>query len=107
MNTAIDGKEKRQSPRVNITTWVRAATGGRECVGRIVDLSRSGAAIEIDLDAKPDERLDLDIKDVACLGARVVRPGNQRIAVSFEGCTEVQQENLNAFLSRISELRFG
>lgn len=107
MNNSNDGSEKRRSPRVNITTWVRAATGSGECVGRIVDLSNTGAAIEIDLDAKQNDHLELDIKDVACLEARVVRPENQRIAVTFEGCNETQQASLNSFLSRVSELRFG
>ena len=89
-----------RSARHEIAAPVRAASGPAKSVGRTVNISATGAAIETELEIEIDECLELEIDDVIEIRARVVRKDGKRIAVQFIDCGDEQQAQIENYLIR-------
>ena len=103
----IDSKydyEKRGHHRQGVSTWVNASTNHGEANGRTVDLSVTGAALDIDIAVDVGEEVKLDIKDIGNLRARVIRPVSGILAVDLG---DRDTRRLNDFIDRIENLRYG
>ena len=78
-------REKRRHLRHAVTAFCRAIVGGRDYVGKVVNLSSSGMAVDFDDDLgaqaiTPGTTIVLDIERVGRVQTRVVRPRDGGIA---------------------------
>ena len=84
-----DKWEKRRHIRHTIAAFCRAIVKGREHVGKVVNVSLSGMAVDFDdeLGAQamtPGTPLELDIERVGRFQANVVRPRNGGVALEHD-----------------------
>lgn len=86
-------REKRRHIRHAVTTFCRATVGGRDYVGKVVNLSSSGMAVDFDVDLgaeaiTPGTTIVLDIERVGRIQTNVVRPRDGGIAFEHDPIDE-------------------
>ncbi len=84
-----DKREKRRHLRHTVAAICRAIVGGREYVGKVVNLSSSGMAVDFDDDLgaqsiTPGTAIMLDIERVGRVQTNVVRPRDGGIAFEHD-----------------------
>ena len=92
-------KDGRACPRFTVQAPVRTTFGPEEASGRTLDLSVTGAALDIDLDINIDDDLELEIEDVIVIAARVVRKDGSRLGVEFINCGRPERRQIDTYLS--------
>lgn len=89
-----------RSHRYRFVAPVRADAGPEATLGRTLNMSVTGAALEIDLDTELDDEVELEIGDVIAISGQVVRISGNRIAVQFIDCNHREQLQIDRSLAR-------
>ncbi len=84
-----DKRKKRRHLRHTVAAFCRAIVGGRDYVGKVVNVSSSGMAVDFDdaLGAQAmtsGTTLELDIERVGRVNTKVVRPRNGGVALEHD-----------------------
>lgn len=91
-------EDKRRHQRHEISKPVRARVGGQQGEGTTRDISAGGAALDIDIDVKVDDLLELDIDDVGFMEGQMSRSLDDGFAVRFVDLNDEEEEQLLADL---------
>ena len=84
MTDDANGRDRRRHARLTISKQVRAVAGKELRVGVTLDISASGAALELEADFDEEERVELDIEDLSPLSGTVARSYDDGFAVEFD-----------------------
>jgi len=100
----FDPLDQRRHPRLVISKSVRAIAVNVKTTGMLVDISASGAAIDLDgeLDTYPDDEteIELEIDDISPLAGYVARSFEEGLAVEFD----LNQEEEDQLLSEVMQI---
>lgn len=99
----VTKREMRQS----ITTRVRTKEHPNNVIGTTVNLSTTGANLEIKIDVQVDDYLDIDIAEIVDVRARVVRADGSRIGVQFVDIGRDQEQRIRDYIAKIERLRYS
>ena len=78
------GIENRRHPRVRVDKSVRAVQRNNSFDGRIKDLSRGGAAVQMDGVLDDESLVELHFDDMAKVTGQLARPLDDGFALAFE-----------------------
>ena len=84
MTDDATGRDRRRHPRLTISRQVRAIAGEALREGVTLDISASGAALELEAGFDEDDLVELDIEDLSPLTGTIARSYDDGIAVEFD-----------------------